>query len=267
MSEQSKEVSMLVPVHSEDSSVATTPGSSGAALRTAAGLWFFVTVLGQWVFLYRIVGQYGIATMSGDFAGWTRNNLLFKGYVPGDTAGNFAFAAHVVLAAVVTFGGMLQLIPRIRTRAIAFHRWNGRAFLVAAATASVAGLYMVWVRHATSGPVNSIGVSLNAVLILVFVPLAWRAARAGEIDSHRRWALRTFIVANGVFFKRVALGPDWLFEFASYLIPLAILELYLRAKVSRSRNAQLAMAVVLLMAVVYMSIGTIKFAGWVWRHT
>jgi hypothetical protein len=127
---------------------------------------------------------------------------------------------------------------------------------------------MVWVRHATSGPINSYGVSLNAVLNLVFVPVTWRAVRLGDIERHRRWALRTFMVANGVFFKRVAFGPaDWIFEFASYLIPLAILELYLRAKASRSTNAQLAMAVILLAVAVYMGFGTARFAAWVWRNT
>ena len=245
----------------------TTTDPAAAALQKAVGLWFFITLLGLWVFLYRMVGQYGMATLSGHFEDWERNNQMYKGYEPGDVIGNVAFAAHVMLAAVVTFGGMLQLIPWLRARAIAVHRWNGRIFMVAAATASVAGLYMVWVRHATPGPVNAFGVSLNAVLNLVFVPLAWRAARAGDVEGHRRWALRTFMVVNGVFFKRVAHGPEWFVEFGSYLLPLAILELYLRAKDSRSRNTQLAMAAVLLGVIVYVSVGTVNFAMWVWRHT
>jgi hypothetical protein len=44
--------------------------------------------------------------------------------VPGDTAGNVAFGTHVLVAAVIVFGGTLQLIPHIRTRAISFHRWK-----------------------------------------------------------------------------------------------------------------------------------------------
>jgi uncharacterized membrane protein len=244
-----------------------TTDVADAALRKAAVLWFFVTLLGQWVFLYRIVGQYGAATLSGHFENWERHNLLFKGYVAGDAIGNLAFAAHVTLAAVVTVGGLLQLVPQIRARAIAVHRWNGRAFLVAAATASAAGLYMVWIRHAHSGPVNAVGVSLNAVLNLVFVPLAWRAARLGDIETHRRWALRTFMVVSGVFFKRVASGDDGFFEFASYLMPLAILELYLRAKAGRSMNLKLAMAIGLVVVVVYMVTGTVRFGMWVGRNT
>jgi uncharacterized membrane protein len=258
---------MPLPAYSAASGESTPPGPADAALRAVAGLWFLVTLLGQWVFLYRIAGQYGAATVSGHFHGWERNNQLYAGYVSGDTIGNLAFAAHVTLAGLVTLGGLLQLIPQVRARAIAVHRWNGRAFLTAAAIASVSGLYMVWVRHATPGPVNAYGVSLNAVLNLVCVTFAWRAARAGDIVRHRRWALRTFMVVSGVFFKRVGVGPDWFFEFASYLIPLAILELYLRAKDSRLRSVQIAMAVFLLVVVAYMSVGTVKFAGWVQRHT
>ena len=257
----------IQPAYPEHSAALTAPGPAEAALRAAAGLWFLVTVLGQWVFLYRIVGQYGVATVSGRFQDWEKHNELFKGYVAGDWIGNLTFASHVTLAAVVTLGGLLQLVPQIRAHAIAVHRWTGRIFLVSAAVVSVGGLYMVWVRHATFGPVNSVGVSLNAVLNLLCITATWRAVRAGDIARHRRWALRTFMVVSGVFFKRVATGPGWFFEFASYLIPLAILEFYLRAKASRSANAKLAMAIFMLAVVVYVCFGTIRFAMWVGRNT
>jgi uncharacterized membrane protein len=254
------------------------PGAPDLALRHAAGLWFLVAVAGQWVFLYRVVAQYGIATVSGRFADWERNNEMYRGYVAGDPIGNLAFAAHVLLAAVISLGGAIQLIPQIRDRVIAVHRWNGRVFMLAGAVAAVSGLYMNWVRHANGGPVNSYGVTLNAVLILLCVAMAWRAVHSGDIDRHRRWALRAFVVMSGVLFKRLAsfgwgvLAPgvnppvmEYVFEFGSYLIPLAVLELYLRAKASPSRNAKRAAAVVLMVATGYMAVGTVAFAMWVLR--
>jgi hypothetical protein len=45
--------------------------------------------------------------------------------------GNAFFGAHVLMAAVLTLGGTLQLVPQIRARLIAFHIWLGRVFLVA----------------------------------------------------------------------------------------------------------------------------------------
>ena len=83
----------------------------------------------------------------------------------------------------------------------------------------------------------------NGALILLCAALAWRMASARDISSHRRWALRTLMVVNGVFFLRL-LFSGWImltrsepstmmfyaFEAASFLLPLAILELYLRAR-------------------------------------
>ncbi len=266
---------MTLQGHPADSGAVAERRLAAIALRTAAGLWFFVTLIGQWLFLYYVAALYGVSTVSGHFEGW-RKATLVKGFVEGDSIGNLSFAAHVLLAVVVLFGGVLQLIPQIRKRAIAVHRWNGRAFLVAAAAVSVNGLYMIWVRHASYDPVNSVSVSLNAVLILLFVAVAWRAARARDIDSHRRWALRAFMVVNGPgVFIRVGVaawtvlasgvglsgmnGPGpmmYFFMFASYLVPLGVLELYLRARASTGTIARFATAIVLLAFIAYMSVGT-----------
>ena len=93
---------MLHPVNSDSGGV-TTAGAVYPALRKAAGLWFLITLVGLWVFLYRIVVQYVVATVAGDFEGWERNNQLFRGYVPGDTIGNLNFAVLVMLAAVIVY--------------------------------------------------------------------------------------------------------------------------------------------------------------------
>ncbi len=101
------------------------------ALKAAAGFWFLVAVIGQWAFLYYIVAFYGPSTLQGHFQAWSKNTFLFEGYVASNTAGNLVFAAHALLAAVIAFGGAIQLIPQIRERAISVHRWNGRSSMVA----------------------------------------------------------------------------------------------------------------------------------------
>ena len=183
--------------------------------------------------------------------------------------GNLAFAAHVTLAAVVTAGGTLQILPQIRERAIAVHRWNGRAFMVAAVAAALTGLYMNWVHGANGGPINSIGVSLNAVLILLCVAMAWRAheraTSSATADGPRRLPgreRRVRMLAPGVHVPAMA----YVSEFGSYLIPLAVLFLYLRAKGSRARNAQLAAALVLLVVTAYSCLGIVAYTRWVLRQ-
>lgn len=243
-----------------------------SALNAATTLWFVVLVLGQALFLYFIFAFYGSGFVSGDFEAWNRHPMISDPYVSGDVFGNVAFASHIVLAAIITLGGAVQLIPWVRARAIGVHRWNGRVFMLAASAASLSGLYIVWGRHGDSGDIFSkASISLNAVLILLFVWLAWRAAATRNIGAHRRWALRAFMVTNGVFFLRFGFG-GWIvitqaepsaltfhvFAFLSYLLPLALTELYLRAKAA-GEVARVSMAGVVLGAAGYLAIGFFGF--------
>lgn len=258
------------------------PGATaapGGALNAAARLWFAAAVTGQALFLVYILTVYGLTTLTGDFAAWNENKSLLKGYVPGDTVGNLAFAAHVLMAAVVTFGGTLQLVPQIRARTPAVHRWIGRAFMTTAILGSLVGIYMTWFRGIGEALGNSMAITLDGVLILAFAGLAWRAAVRREIASHRRWAMRTFIVANAVWFLRLGVtaygvmrapfGDAWpgmsaafsVLNWACYLVPLAILELYFLARAQGGPKAQLAMAGGLTLATAVMSLGI--FASWV----
>jgi hypothetical protein len=235
---------------------ATTRPRAAQALQASATLWFAVAVIGQWAFVYYIALFYGPTFASGDFAAWNRNKMLIDGHIAGDPVGNLFFAAHVALAAVLTFGGALQLVPQIRARAIVFHRWNGRVFLFAAAAAAAGGLHLVWVRGTTTGAAGNASITLNAALIFAFALLAFRAVRSKDIAAHQRWTTRLFLAVNGVWFIRVgfmawmmltqrAFGTEPFFTiwgFGSYLVPLAVYELYWRAKKGEDASAKLAVA-------------------------
>lgn len=240
-------------------------------LRRAGLAWFLVAASGQGAFIWMIIAHYGRRTVAGDLAGWNDKPII-KGYVSGDHVGNLMFAVHVLLAAVVTLAGLMQLLPVIRRRAPALHRWNGRLFFVISFTMALGGLWLTWVRHTYLSTISAISVSLNGGLILVFAALAWRLAVARKFEAHRRWAMRAFMVVNGVWFLRVAImawvmvsgggfgmnhtlsGPaDILLQFGSYLIPLAVLEVYFHAQrserpVVRYRAASLVMAMTVVTA-------------------
>ncbi len=272
---------------SVDDSASSSGGfvSAHAALDVAARLWFATALFGQWIFLYYIAGFYDAATLRGDFAQWNKNTHLLKGYVAGDTAGNLAFAAHVLLAAIVTFGGGLQLLSQSRARFYLVHRWNGRLFMVTAITGAVTGLYMIWVRGGRANFTAGLATSIDAALIITFALLAWRAARARAFTTHRRWALRTWIVASGVWFQRVgifawttldpaAIGMTKAFDgwfdlswaFGCYLLPLAILELYLRVKDRGGPRSRYVMAAGLFFLTAAMAFGVYAAYMFVWRH-
>ena len=248
-----------------------------AALQGAAGLWFIAAMSSQWAFLYYIVVFYGPSTSVGHFQAWNRNPNLLKGYVPGDLAGNIFFAAHVLLAAIISFGGAFQLIPQLCARSMPFHRWNGRLFMVTAYGISLDGLYLVWVRHSSSGPLGSLAISLNAALIVCCVTLAWRKALMGEIAVHRRWALRGYMVANGQWFFRVGVfgmmllakplvEPFFVFwGFGCYLVPLAVLEAFLLVKSGGGPTGRFTMAGGLTALAGLTTLGTIGVYLGAWR--
>lgn len=248
-------------------------GLTGGLLTASARFWFLLVVIGQWAFLYYIVVFYGPSTATGNFQAWTKNTLLQKGYVEGDTAGNLTFAVHALLAAVIAFGGALQLTPAIRNRFPAFHRWNGRIFMTTAIGLSLAGLYLVWVRSTNPTFLGSLSLTLNAALIVGCAVMAWAKARARDFDAHRRWAMRTFMVANAQWFIRVGFmawvilnqGPvamkafNTVWQFGCYLVPLAILELYLRTQDRAGPTGRLAMAGGLFAATLVMAVGIAGF--------
>ncbi len=254
------------------------------ALQASAGLWFLVAAAGQWAFVYYILGFFGGPTVRGDFEAWDRNTLLFDGYVSGDLVGNLLFAAHVLLAASITAGGTLQLVPQIRTRALWFHRWNGRLYIGTAFVISLAGLYLTWVRASNPTLNGSLAISANAVLIMVCATLAWRRARSGDLGAHRRWALRTFLVVSGVWFLRVGFmawilikrgafggagdfdGPfEKVWVWGSFLLPLAVLELYLGAQKRAGAAGKFAMAAGLFVLTAVMGVGIAAAYLMLWR--
>lgn len=247
---------------------------AGSALRASATFWFAMAVLGQLVFAIYVLGFYGRVTLQGHPERW--NEVMPHGYVAGHAFFNLVLGLHLLFVVAIIVGGVLQLTPRIRRHAPAFHRWNGRAYLLAAAILSVGGLAMVWLRGGMVGDLpQHLGVSLNALLILGFAAIAWRHARARRFDLHRRWALRLFLAVSGVWFFRVGLmfwivvnqgpagfdpesftGPFLSFlSFAQYLLPLGVLELYFRAQKRGGPRGQLVMAAGLGALTLMMMVG------------
>jgi hypothetical protein len=267
-------------VQAESTHAAQFP-TAERALGAAAGLWLAIALVGLWAFVAYIVLSYGAFAAQGDLAAWSDQSL--KGYVRGDVAGNLVFASHLMMAGVMSLGGALQLAPSLRTRWRAFHRWNGRAFLTAAFAAALGGLYLVWVRHATTTRLGAVGITLNAALILGFGTLAWRAAWARDFAAHRRWAMRTFMVANGVWFMRLGYmawvmlnggpvgmtdrldGPfDIFLSFAAYLVPWALLEVYLRVQSRGCAPAKYALAGGLMVVNALTALGGFGAVAFMW---
>jgi hypothetical protein len=257
-------------------------GFSRKALAAAATLWFAVAAAGQLIFVLYILSLYGRSAVRGDLAAW--NRVMPNGHVAGDTMGNVALMVHILVAAIVTIGGPMQFVPRVRTSFPAFHRWNGRVYLLTVVVASITGLWLVWSRSQVGGVLQHVALSINAVLIVLAAALALRHALARQLAAHRRWALRLFLLVSGVWFFRVGLmfwiavngGPVGFdpetfrgpalsaLQFLQYLLPLAVLQVYFIAKEGGNPVARIATAGALVMLTLAMGIGIVVATMGLW---
>lgn len=261
---------------------ATTP-SATRVLTFAATTWLVVATVGQWLFGLYILMFYGKATVTGEFERW--NKVLPHGYVEGDWKGNAIVGMHILLAAILVIGGPLQLIPQIRRHFPAFHRWLGRTYVITAIVVSTAGLIMVWTRN-SSMAIRHVSISIQAIYIISFALLTIRYARTRQFTRHRTWALRLFMVTNGVWFFRVGLmcwllvngGPVGFdpktftgpfltgLSVFSYAIPLSliVLEMYFYAQQKQNKAFSLFTSAIIFLGTIIMGIGIVGATMGLW---
>ncbi|MBO6504363.1 MAG: DUF2306 domain-containing protein [Kordiimonadaceae bacterium] len=260
--------------------------SAKKALSYAGVSWFAVAFMGQLFFAYYVVVFYGGTAASGDWQAWT--NRLIHGFVEEDLLGNLVLVSHMVLAFYVSAFGPLQLVPSVRKKAPRFHRINGRVYISVAFLISTGALYLTWSRGGFDGKafsVNSLGISINGLLIIVFAALALKYAMARKIVIHQVWAMRLFMAMSGVWFMRVGYG-FWFFLFSledapgvtqhldgwfdktlpwlASLLPLALLELYFSAQKSRSIGVKWSAAALFFVLTLVTGIGVVIIATIRW---
>ncbi len=192
--------------------IPTDPGPEQSRVHLRRhGRWLIGSLLlAQALFVLYLLGTYGRTLVVGDLAAWARFSAT--GWVSGDQAGNTAMVLHLVFAVGILLLGAMQLSQRIRQRAPALHRWSGRLYLTGCFVAAISGLWLVWVRGTVGDRLQHIAITINALLLFVCAIMAWRTARSRRFAAHRAWALRAFLVGNGVLYFRMFLAL-WLLVF------------------------------------------------------
>lgn len=281
--------SPAVPIRTPSANGSFDPATAASTVRIAAqwmrrstALWLTVAVAGQLLFGVYVLRFYGGAAWRGDFAQWSA--VMPRGWVPGDHGGNTAVAVHLLVALVICVGGLTQLVPIIRRRAPGVHRWMGRAFVTSAVLGATSGFWLQWVRGGTSSLPQRLGTTTNGLVILVCALLAWRSIRRRDMSTHRRWALRLFLASNGVWFFRIGLmftllafgrpvgfdpetfrGPLLVgLAWAETIVPLGLLELWLRSERAATALPRWAMSVLLVLLSVGTGMGVTGAATMLW---
>jgi hypothetical protein len=181
--------------------------------------------------------------------GGLRDALPEPHYIRSDNPiANLFIFSHMATGAAITALVPLQLVPSLRLRLPALHRWSGRLIILAAVVTAVGGLVYIPLRGTIGGVPMNIGFSLYGVLVLITSLQTIRYARARRIADHNAWALRFFWLALGSWFYRVHYGLwylatdglwsntqftggfDLVQSFAFFLPYLIGIEVYLRIK-------------------------------------
>ncbi|MEM0910409.1 MAG: DUF2306 domain-containing protein [Pseudomonadota bacterium] len=217
------------------------------ALNISAKTWFVLALVGQLAFAIYIGFRYGLALASGQPENMNLS-MHITGYVEDDFAGNMMLYFHIAGAAILSTSGILQLVPSLRQRYPIFHRLNGRLFMIMGLAGALTGLYLTWLRGTRLDDLGAMGISINGVLIIVAIYLAWRYAIERKYAQHQRWAIHSFFLVNAVWTLRLFVmawymttggagmtntmdGPaDFAISFGCYLLPMALAELYFWAK-------------------------------------
>ncbi|WP_020530144.1 DUF2306 domain-containing protein [Flexithrix dorotheae] len=265
-----------------ESTILISKTENSKFLKISVNIWFTVVVFGQFLFALYILGLYGVSGIAGDFERW--NEASAHGYVEKDILGNIVFGIHIALAAIITIGGPLQLIKKVRSRFPKFHRINGRIYIGTAFLISIAGLYLTWIRDAVGGLPGGIFITINGVLIIVCAFYTAKFAIERNLKVHRKWAICLFLAMSGVWFFRVFLmlwltihqapvgfdmntfqGPalNMLYTF-SYILPVILATFYFKAKQSQSGKPRLIISIFILILTCCIAVGTFSATMGMW---
>ena len=149
---------------------------------------------------------------------------------------------HIAAAVTMIFVGLSQFWTGLRMRHMTLHRWLGRIFLVTGTFVGSSALYM-GLHPRLGGMVYGIGLFLNGLFWLAAASVAYYAIRLGNVQVHKEWMIRTYILAvAGIVGDRIIpdmaflerrIGSEALLDisgWANWAVPLMIAEIVLQVE-------------------------------------
>jgi uncharacterized membrane protein len=177
----------------------TTTTTYASTWRTRSAFWWILlSALAIAVYAPLPYALNSLADLSGS------GEPLAANYVERSELIRSAFYLHIGFGGLALLLSPFQFATRLRTRAPHVHRAIGRTILVSIAIAGAGGLILA--PHSLAGPVGTVGFGLLAVLWVAFAATAFRAIRRRDVETHRRWMIRTFALTYAAVTLRL-----WLF--------------------------------------------------------
>lgn len=257
------------------------PDWSAAALRWSAIALVGVVWLSSFIFGAYIIAFYGGAIPAQTLEDW--NASLPKLYEANTPTASAGIGMHFFAGAILLLFGPIQLIGEIRAKAPAVHRWIGRVYALAAFAAGVGGLTFMAVKGTVGGVWMTVAFSMYGALMILAAVQTVRHAMARRIEIHRAWAIRLFALAIGSWLYRMGYGFwflfagetghtddfrgffDYFMNFAFFIPPLIVAELFIRARRSRATTAgRIAATAALTGSAAFIALATWFFTTLSW---
>jgi len=242
----------------------------------AATAWLSAALFGLYILAF-----YAGALFDGTMTRWNQN--LPGLYEPGNPVTTSGIATHFAAGGIILLLGCIQLIPAVRSRVPALHRWIGRVYVAASILAGLGGVTFIIARGTIGGPVMDVGFSGYGILTVLCAVQTYRYARARQLSQHRAWALRLFALAIGSWLYRMDYGfwlllahgvghvPtfrgwfDHIMAFFFYVPNLLLVELLLRSSRKEAwLGARLAASAGFVVATGFLLVGTYYFTKFYW---
>ena len=123
---------------------------------------------------------------------------------------------HVAGGSLAMLAGASQFIGALRRRWPALHRWLGRTYLLGILIGSTA---VVGLLVTTQGWLAlKLAFAATGLAWLITSLRGYRTIRRGEVDAHRRWMLRSYLVTLSPAVFRLFLLVPALMQLASPLV-------------------------------------------------
>ncbi|KAA9134089.1 DUF2306 domain-containing protein [Marinihelvus fidelis] len=241
-----------------------------------ATVWSSALLFGIYILVF-----FFVALLQGNGGQW--NESLPNLYDPATPRSTAGIGLHFAGGGIILVLGCIQLLPSIRRRWPAVHRWLGRVYVTAAALTAVGGLVFIAGKGTIGGVVMDIAFAGYGVLMGLAAVEAFRHARARRFDQHRAWAIRLFALAIGSWLYRMEYGFwflltdgightkdfqgwfDYFMDFFFYVPNLLVAELVIRRKrLARAGVWQWAGAAALFAATGFLLLATYYFTRYQW---
>lgn len=107
----------------------------------------------------------------------------------------YRLIVHISGGVVALVCGTLQMWTGLRQKAMTFHRWTGRVYLVGVAVGIIGAFLMT---RDTTPRVFGVGLMGLATAWLLTTGVAWAAIMRGQVALHKEWVMGDAVVSGDV---------------------------------------------------------------------